>query len=95
MRRAVTYGCEAWTLTSRDEQHLRLIERTILRKIFGPVQNGDGSWRTRMNYELNEIVENEPDYVCRVVCTRHTQSGAPLAAYHLHNTTCCHNTKLI
>jgi hypothetical protein len=27
--------------------------------------------------------------------TRHTQSGAPLAAYHLHNTTCCHNTRLI
>jgi hypothetical protein len=29
-----------------------------LRKIFGPFQNGDGSWRIRMNYELNELTEN-------------------------------------
>jgi hypothetical protein len=29
-----------------------------LRKIFGPVQNEDGSWRSRMNYELNELTEN-------------------------------------
>jgi hypothetical protein len=25
----VTYGCEAWTLTTRDEQQLRIIERKI------------------------------------------------------------------
>jgi len=30
----------------------------ILRKICGPVQNEDGSWRIRMNYELNELIEN-------------------------------------
>jgi hypothetical protein len=29
-----------------------------LRKIFGPVQNEDESWRIRMNYELNELIEN-------------------------------------
>jgi hypothetical protein len=28
-----------------------------LRKIFGPVQNEDGSWRIRMSYELNELIE--------------------------------------
>jgi hypothetical protein len=30
-----------------------------LRKIFDPVQNEDGSWRIRMNYELNELIGNE------------------------------------
>ena len=40
---AVIYECEAWTLTSRDEQHLRIFECRVLRKIFGPVQNEDGS----------------------------------------------------
>ena len=40
-------------MTDRDEQRLR-----ILRKIFGPVQNEDGSWRIRMNYELNELIGN-------------------------------------
>ena len=54
----MTYGCEAWTLTNRDEQHLRIFERRILRKNFGPVQNEDGSWRIRMNYELKELIGN-------------------------------------
>jgi hypothetical protein len=45
IRPVVTYGCEAWTLKNRDEQHLRIFERKILRKIHGPVQNEDGSWR--------------------------------------------------
>jgi hypothetical protein len=58
IRPVVTYGCEAWTLTNRDEQHLRIFERRILRKIFGPVQNENGSWRIRMNYELNELIGN-------------------------------------
>ena len=29
-----------------------------MRKIYGPVQNKDGSWRIRMNYELNELTGN-------------------------------------
>jgi hypothetical protein len=59
-RPVVTYGCEAWTLTNRDKQYLRIFECRILRKILGPVQNEDGSWRIRMNYkyELNELIEN-------------------------------------
>ena len=52
----MTYGCEAWTLTNRDKQYLRIFERRILRKIYGPAQNEDGSWRIRMNYELNELI---------------------------------------
>ena len=49
---------EAWSLTNRDEKHLRIFERRILGKIFGPVQNEDGSWRIRMNYELSELIGN-------------------------------------
>jgi hypothetical protein len=30
----------------------------LLKKIFGPVQNEDESWRIRMNYELNELIGN-------------------------------------
>jgi hypothetical protein len=46
-----------------------------LRKIFGPVQNEDGSWRIRMNYDLNELTENA-DIVRfikskRIVCLGH------------------------
>jgi len=58
IRPIVTYGCEAWTLTNRDEQYLRIFERRILRKVFSPVQNEDGLWRIIMNYELNDLIKN-------------------------------------
>jgi hypothetical protein len=32
IRPVVTDGCEAWTLTDRDEQHLRIFEHRISRK---------------------------------------------------------------
>jgi hypothetical protein len=38
--------------------YLRILERRILRKIFGPVQNEDGFWRIRMNHELNDLLKN-------------------------------------
>jgi hypothetical protein len=40
-----------------------------LRKIFGPVQNEDVSWRIRMNYEMNELIENA-DIVRFIKCRR-------------------------
>jgi len=58
IRPIVTYGCEAWTLTSRNEQQLRIFERKILRKIFGSVQDENGFWRIRKNHELNELIGN-------------------------------------
>jgi hypothetical protein len=33
---AVLYGCETWTLTLREEQRLRVFEKRVLRRIFGP-----------------------------------------------------------
>jgi len=69
MRPVVTYGCEAWTLTNRDKRHLRICERRILRKVFGPMQNKDGSWRIRMSYELNELIE-KADIVRFIKCRR-------------------------
>jgi hypothetical protein len=38
-----TYGSETWTLTKSDENLLRIFERKIFRKIYGPVQEG-GIW---------------------------------------------------
>ena len=55
IRPVVTYGCEAWTLTSPNEQLLRISEQKILRNIFGPVQDENGTWRIRKNHELNEL----------------------------------------
>jgi hypothetical protein len=40
-----------------------------LRKIFDPVKNEDGSWRIRMNYELNKLTENA-EIVRFIKCSR-------------------------
>jgi len=32
----VLYGCETWLLTLREEQRLRVLEKRVLRRIFGP-----------------------------------------------------------
>jgi hypothetical protein len=41
-----------------------------LRKIFGPVQNEDGFWRIRINYELNKLIENAD--IKRLIKSRRT-----------------------
>jgi hypothetical protein len=41
----VVYGCEAWSLTLRKEHRLRVFENRVLRRIFGPKREEDGSWR--------------------------------------------------
>jgi hypothetical protein len=32
----VLYGCETWSLVSREEHRLRVFERGVLRGMFGP-----------------------------------------------------------
>jgi hypothetical protein len=32
----VLYGCEIWSLASREEHRLRVFESRVLRRIFGP-----------------------------------------------------------
>ena len=58
------YGAEAWTLLSTDATALRIFERKVLRKIFGPVRVGD-DFRIRFNSELYEL-PNDMDVVQRI-----------------------------
>jgi hypothetical protein len=39
----VLYGCETWSLTLREEHRLRVFENRVLRRIFGPKREEDGS----------------------------------------------------
>jgi hypothetical protein len=36
----VIYGCEAWSLTVREEHKLRVFENMVVRMIFGPKRDG-------------------------------------------------------
>ena len=58
IRPVVTYGSETWILTKSDENLLRICERKILQKIYGPIQEGD-VWRIRDNEELNRSINGK------------------------------------
>ena len=62
IRPILMYGCEAWTLTQKEEYRLLVAERKVLRKILGPVKRDDGTWRIRKNLEIQELVA-EPNII--------------------------------
>jgi hypothetical protein len=52
----VLYGCEAWSLTLREEHRLRVFENRVLRRIFGPKRDEvTGEWRKLHNEELRDL----------------------------------------
>ena len=52
----VLYGCEAWSLTLREERKLRVFDNMVLRIIFGPRRDEvTGEWRRLHNEELNDL----------------------------------------
>jgi hypothetical protein len=51
----VLYGCETLSLTLREEHRLRVFENSVLRKIFGPKKEEDGSWRKLHNDEFHSL----------------------------------------
>jgi hypothetical protein len=51
----VLHGCESWSLTLREEHRLRVFENRVLRRIFGPKRQEDGSWRKLHNDELHSL----------------------------------------
>jgi len=52
----VLYGCETWWLTLREERRLRVSEKRVLRRVFGPKRDEvTGEWRKPHNEELNDL----------------------------------------
>jgi hypothetical protein len=64
----VLYGCETWSLTLREEHRLRVFENRVLRRIFGPKREEDGSCRKLRNDELHGLYSS-PNIV-RVIKSR-------------------------
>jgi hypothetical protein len=52
----VLYGCETWSLTYKEEHRLRVREKRVSRKIFGPkCDEVKREWRKLHNESLNEM----------------------------------------
>jgi hypothetical protein len=51
----VLYGCETWCLTLGEEHKLRVFEKRVLRRIFGPKREEDVLWRKLHNDELHSL----------------------------------------
>jgi len=66
------YGAETWVLSKVDEIRLGVLERKILRRIYGPICEG-AAWRSRYNEELYHLYET--DLVTTVRITRLRWAG--------------------
>jgi hypothetical protein len=52
----VLVGCETLSLTLREEHRLRVFEKRVLRRIFGPKRDGvTGGWRKLHIEELHNL----------------------------------------
>jgi hypothetical protein len=52
---AVLYGCEAWSLTLREEHRLRVLENRVLRRPGPKREEIAGGWRRLRNEELHNL----------------------------------------
>ena len=73
----VLYGCEAWSLTLREESRLRVFENRTLRRIFGPKWDENGEWRRLHNEELHSLYRSLN--IDRVIKSRILRWGGDVA----------------
>jgi hypothetical protein len=54
----IAHGAETWTLRATDELAHRILERMIMRRIYGPIFT-QGNWQIRTNSEINEPIGHD------------------------------------
>jgi hypothetical protein len=59
IRPTATYGCETWAVTVIEQPRLLVFDRRVLRKIYGPTQEKDGTWRIKTNEELENLIKEK------------------------------------
>ena len=62
VRPVITYACETWVLKENIKSKLRVFERKVLRRIYGPTKESDGTWRIKSNDKLNRLTGNKKHY---------------------------------
>jgi hypothetical protein len=65
----VLYGCETWFLTLKEEHKLRVFEKRVLRRIFGPKRDRvTGGCRELHNEELHNLYSSPS--IIRIIKSR-------------------------
>ena len=59
VRPVVTYACETWVLKENIKTKLRVFERRVLRRIYGPTKEKDGTSWIKSTEELNRLTGNK------------------------------------
>jgi hypothetical protein len=59
IRHVVTYVCETWTMTVTEQNRLLVFEIMVLRKIYGPTVDMDGTWSIKTNEELEHLIKKK------------------------------------
>jgi hypothetical protein len=71
----VLHGCETWSLTLRQERRLRVFEKRVLRRIFGPKSDEvTGEWRKLHYGELHNLYSS-PDIIRQIKSRRVRWAG--------------------
>jgi hypothetical protein len=59
IRPTVIYAFETWILNETIKNELMVFERKVLRKIFCPTNEIDGTWRIKTNDELDKLIRHK------------------------------------
>jgi hypothetical protein len=51
--------CETWVLKETTKNKLMVFERKVLREIFGPTKERDGTWGIKTNDELDKLIRHK------------------------------------
>jgi hypothetical protein len=71
----VSYGCETWSLTLREEHRLSVFENRVLKRIFSPKWDEvTGEWRKTHNGELHNLYSS-PDTITQIKSRRMRWAG--------------------
>jgi hypothetical protein len=59
IRPVLIYGSETWMMNIKHEEKLKIFERKILRRIYGPVQDSNNEWRVSASQEIEALMKEE------------------------------------
>jgi hypothetical protein len=59
IRPTVTYGCKTWAVTVAQQNRLLAFQRRVLRKIYGPTLDNDGTWRKKTNEKIEILIKKK------------------------------------